>query len=241
MFNNFKKNIFSQNGEDGILNEITKRLNISENGWCCEFGAWDGKRGSNTFNLVKNYNYKAVYIESDKNKFKELIKTKTEYPNITAICKSVDKNSQSSNSLENILKNTPIPFDFDILSIDIDSYDLEVWESINRYHPKIVIIEVNSSIEPGIILKHGSSNHGNSFSATVKVGEKKGYKLVCHTGNCIFIKKEFLGKINLKSEFLDNSELLFDVSWLNKKENKVKKLAIKILPNFLISFLKKFF
>ena len=55
MFNDFKKNVYSQNGEDGILEEILKKLDLRKNGWCCEFGAWDGKRGSNTFNLVKNY------------------------------------------------------------------------------------------------------------------------------------------------------------------------------------------
>ena len=58
MFINFKKNIYSQNGEDGILEEILKKLNIKKNGWCCEFGAWDGKHGSNTFNLVKNLRHK---------------------------------------------------------------------------------------------------------------------------------------------------------------------------------------
>ena len=37
--------------------------------------------------------------------------------------------------LDNILKNTKIPSKFEIL-YDIDSYDLEVWESIISYSPK---------------------------------------------------------------------------------------------------------
>lgn len=43
-FNKFQKNIYSQNGEDGIISEILKRLNLreNENNWCVEFGAWDG-------------------------------------------------------------------------------------------------------------------------------------------------------------------------------------------------------
>ena len=64
--------IFSQNGEDGILNEITKRLNISENGWCCEFGAWDGIRNANTRTLFLN-GWRGLYIESDETRYKELI------------------------------------------------------------------------------------------------------------------------------------------------------------------------
>ena len=92
MFDDFKKNIYSQNGEDGILEEILIKLNLKKNGWCCEFGAWDGKYCSNTFNLVKNFSYKAIYIEGDENKFKDLKKTESKYPNIYAINKKIDKN-----------------------------------------------------------------------------------------------------------------------------------------------------
>ena len=45
-------NVFSQNGEDGIIEEILNRLEI-QTGWVCEFGAWDGIYLSNTFNLIK--------------------------------------------------------------------------------------------------------------------------------------------------------------------------------------------
>ena len=53
--------------------------------------------------------------------------------------------------MDNLLEKTNLPKDFEILSIDIDSYDLEVWESLVFYKPKIVIIEINSSYPPGII------------------------------------------------------------------------------------------
>ena len=60
MLNKYKKNIYSENGEDGILLYILKKTKLIKNSsplWCCEFGAWDGIHGSNTFNLVKNYNF----------------------------------------------------------------------------------------------------------------------------------------------------------------------------------------
>ena len=68
--NNFSNQIYSQFGEDGILLEILSRLgdkNLDK--WCVEFGARDGISDSNTFNLIKNHNYKAVLIEGDKNFF----------------------------------------------------------------------------------------------------------------------------------------------------------------------------
>ena len=65
-YNKYRKNKYSQNGEDGVLQEILKRLNIKK-GWVCEFGAWDGKHLSNTFNLVEKKNFQAVYIEGNNN------------------------------------------------------------------------------------------------------------------------------------------------------------------------------
>jgi len=239
ILNKFKKNYYSQNGEDGIIQELNKKLNIKDGSWCCEFGAWDGINSSNTFYLVKNKKFNAVYIESDKRKFNDLIKTQKNNSKIIAINSSVNKDEGSKESLDIILATTPIPIDFDILSIDIDSYDLEIWESLKNYLPKIVIIEINSSIEPGIYHKHNPSRQGNSFSSTTKVAKIKGYKLVCHTGNCIFVKTELVNGLNIEKKYYDYPELLFDNSWINKKDSKVKKIIIKILPKFLISILKK--
>ena len=239
MFNKFKKNIYSENGEDGILQEILKRLDLENSGWCCEFGAWDGKVGSNTFNLVKNYNFKAVYIESDKKKFNDLKKTEGKYPNIFAINKSIDRNINSDGSLRKVLERTKIPLDFEVLSIDIDSYDLDVWETLEKYRPKIVVIEINSSIKPGIIQRHDENNQGNSFSATVNVGKRKGYVLVQHTGNCIFLREDLINKINYDEDLLKNPDKLFDKSWLKKKDSLFKILLKKLLPAFLINILKK--
>jgi hypothetical protein len=52
---NYKENKYSQNGEDGIINEIFLRLGqVNFNDfWVVEFGAWDGKHLSNTFNLIE--------------------------------------------------------------------------------------------------------------------------------------------------------------------------------------------
>ena len=106
-----------------------------------------------------------LYIEGDIINFKTYYKTKKENNNIIAINKYVSK-TKLCKLLDNILKNTKIPSKFEILSIDIDSYDLEVWESIISYKPKIVIIEINSEYLPGIIKWHSDKNknvNGNSF------------------------------------------------------------------------------
>ena len=230
MFQKYRKNIFSQNGEDGVILEILKRLKLNpKNKWCCEFGAWDGVHGSNTFNLVKNLNYNAVYIEGEKNKYKKII----------PFNKFVNYKKNSPSSLENILKKTPINKDFDILSIDIDSFDLAVWKSLKKYRPKIVIIEINSGLPPGIRQMHGKGKTGNSFTSTIDYAQKNKYQLVCHTGNCIFVDKKYSKKLRIYRRFLNNKNvnLLFDKSWFNKREYLIKKILKIILPNKVIKFL----
>ena len=64
--------------------------------------------------MVKNYNFKAIYIESDKKKFNDLKKTEEKYPNIFAINKSINRNINSDNSLKNVLEGTKIPLDFEV-------------------------------------------------------------------------------------------------------------------------------
>ena len=229
---NFRKNNYSQNGEDGIINELIKRLKLDKNpnnNWCVEFGAWDGIHLSNTYNLVKN-GWNAIYIEGDIRKFKDLLKTKSNNEKIIAVNKFVSKNKESDNSLDNILKKTNIPINFDILSIDIDSFDLEVWYSLITYKPKIVIIEINSAYPPGIIKWHSERNsntNGNSFSATLKVAEEKGYRLIFHTGNMLFIKEELFDSLRIDPKYLNHPELLYDDTWYSIEKSILKKFIIR--------------
>ena len=70
----YKKNNFSQNGEDGIIEEIINRLGKNSDKSFCEFGAWDGIYLSNCYNLLLNASFKGLLIEGNKNKFIDLKK-----------------------------------------------------------------------------------------------------------------------------------------------------------------------
>ena len=217
-FDKYKKNIFSQNGEDGIIEEILNRLSLKtiNNLWCCEFGAWDGKKFSNTFSLVQK-GWNAVYIEGDTQRFDELKSTCSEYPKIIPIQAFVGNSVGTTNSLDNILSPTSIPSEFEILSIDIDSYDLDVWESLLKYRPKIVLIEINSSIAPGIYLRNSNKRSGNSFSSTLQIGKDKGYTLLSHVGNLIFLRNDLIEFMRIPDRFIKYPELLFSYDWLSDK------------------------
>jgi len=209
----YRKNYFSQNGEDGVIEEILKKLGIKQ-GWFVEFGAWDGIHFSNTYNLVEK-GWKGIEIEGDNKKVEDLNKNFINLKDdIIVVCEYVSVEGEKS--IDQLLSKTPIPKDFDIISIDIDSYDWQVWDSFKNYKPKIVIIEINSSIPPGIEHIHDGKKQGSSFTSTLKLGIKKGYKLVCHTGNLIFVRNDLVDKLNLPDKEINNPESLFITTWIPK-------------------------
>lgn len=227
----YRSNIYSQNGEDGIINEILKRIGKElDKGWCVEFGAWDGIYISNTFALVERKNWNAIYIEGSKERYKDLLVTAKKYKNITPINKFVEQKRNQENSLDNILSQTSLPEDYDLLSIDIDSYDLAI---LNSYEgkPKIIVIEINSTLRPGILQWHnGVKFIGNSFSSTLSVAKDKGYTLVCHTGNMIFVRNDLISKLNIPEEELQYPERLFFDGWIRKDSllSRIKGRIIRI-------------
>lgn len=195
-YNQYARDIFSQNGEDGIVEELLRRLDISS-GYVCEFGAQDGVYLSNTFNLIQK-GFKGVFIEGDKDKFQDLLKTCKNYPNIIPINAYVDY--EGENTLDNLLQKTDIPVDFELLSIDIDSFDYHVWRSLKLYRPKIVIIEINSGISTNNEehIHTPDKYQGTAFRPTFNLGIEKGYKFVCHTGNMIFVRNDLFDKLNIQ-------------------------------------------
>lgn len=69
----YQNNIYSQNGEDGIIAHIINILPHAEKRYCLELGAWDGKYLSNCFNLVKNFGCHCLFIEVNKIKFELML------------------------------------------------------------------------------------------------------------------------------------------------------------------------
>ncbi len=200
----FKKNVYSQCGEDGVIEKILEIL-PDKNKWCVEFGAWDGKYLSNTYNLTINHGFSCVIIESDAKKFIDLQRTYSNNKAAITLNKYVD--TKGENSLDNILLKTEIPKDFDFLSIDIDGNDYFVWESIKLYRPKIICIEFNPTIpnELGFVQENNPKiKQGASLLSIKNLGAIKGYELVCALGwNAIFVEKKYYDLFGIDDNSLE--------------------------------------
>lgn len=182
----YRKNINTQFGEDGIIEYLFEKLNIKNGGTCCEFGAWDGKHLSNTFRLIKTRNFKGLYIEGDPEKYKDLLKTCEEYPNIIPV------NAMVTNNLDDIFEANNFPYDVDIMSIDVDSIDYEIWRDAVKCNAKVVIIEADNSVPSWIKKPIYDPTKGANYFILEELGKKKGYTLVCNTSNMFFVRNDLM-------------------------------------------------
>jgi hypothetical protein len=224
--NKFKFDKYSQNGEDGILDFLSTKIAFSNPPFVVEFGAWDGILHSNTYRLIQ-LGYNGLLIESDPLKFKELQANMRNYPGIKTVNKKVtwDLQDQNGDTFDKIGIEAGIPKDFDILSIDIDSNDALIFLSIIEFKPKVVIIEINSTFLPGVEFFHSQTLTGNSFSTTLKIAKSKGYELVAHTGNLIFVRRDLFECIGLNPVLKIYPELIFDSQFINTKREVPETLS----------------
>jgi len=214
--NDYSKNVYSQEGEDGIIEKILEIL-PDKNSWSVEFGAWDGMHLSNTYNLIKNKGYSAVLIEGCKKKFRILQKNFEGNGKIIPINAFVG--FEDKNGLDSILKTTKIPVYFDVLSIDIDGNDYHIWDAFKHYRPKIVIIEYNPTIANQVEFinpKDMSVMYGSSILSIDKLARQKDYMLIANTRlNAIFVDKKYFDLFEIENNSVNaiRTEQL-DVSYI---------------------------
>lgn len=76
----YRKSIYSQNCEDGVIAEIIRRLPAEVPRWNLEFGAWDWRYGSNCYALALE-GWQGLMIEGDPLRFARLERTATRFAN----------------------------------------------------------------------------------------------------------------------------------------------------------------
>jgi len=172
--NDFRSNTYSQGGEDGILQKLFATLGIN-NGKFCEFGAWDGRHLSNTYNLYLS-GWGGWYIEGDPVRFEDLRRNISREDTKTLLAFVMP---DGVNTLDNLLAEDGKPPKVDLLSIDIDSDDLAIWKSVKTFRPRVVVIEFNPTIPIDVFFENPrGENKGNSARSIFEFGKSAGYHLV---------------------------------------------------------------
>jgi hypothetical protein len=190
----FARRVYSESGEDGILERLFELLGVAE-GFFVEFGAWDGRRLSNT-RLLAERGWAGLLIEADESHFGKLSRNLPS-DRVGAIHARVGLSGDSA--LEAILDRSGCPERIDLLSIDVDSDDLAIWLTLRRRKPTCVVIEFNVTIPFDIdFINPPGRSWGNSARTIERAARAKGYRLVAMTSmNLIFLASEALERANV--------------------------------------------
>jgi len=196
--------LFSQNGEDGIVAALVRGLGGVPESFV-EFGANDGGQCNTRF-AAEVLGWTGTYFEPSVGPFQRLTERYRGNPRVV-----LGNDAVTPENVVRLFRESSIPDDLGILSIDIDGQDFWVWEALaDHYHPAIVVVEYNASIERNrlVVERKGwpwngdFACFGSSLSAFEKLGAIKGYTLL-HTDatavNAFFVRTDILG--SCKTQF----------------------------------------
>jgi len=174
----YELSVFSQNGEDGVLLELLHRVGTGPR-YFVEFGAGEGLECCCAV-LADVLGWEGLFAEADDARFGFLSGKYGNNERVTTI-----RDLITAENVEEVFDAAGVPADFDVLSIDVDGADYWTWRAIERYRPRIVIIEYNSGLDAREPLVQGpepvewqsSDYFGASLAALTELARAKGYSL----------------------------------------------------------------
>ncbi len=174
--------VYSQNDEDGIINEIFKRVGI-KNHLFLEFGVDKGIE-CNTHALLLQ-GWKGMWIEGSETAYNQVVRRFA--PAIRRGELQVLNQYVDPQNIDSIIKCFVGNKELDLLSIDVDGNDYHIWKAIDSVNPRVVIIEYQGKFPPEIdwVMAYNenhvwdrSDRSGASLKAMERLGRNKGYQLV---------------------------------------------------------------
>ena len=200
----YSRDITSEHGEDGIIKRIFEIIG-TESRSCVELGALNGVHGSNVWHLVKNEGWSGVLIEADRTYFERLQK---EFAGMLAAeCVNAFVSFEGPNSLDSIFAKTSLPKTFDLFSLDIDGIEYHLWDSLQDYRPRLMVVEFNPTIPNEVAFvqpRDMNVYQGSSLRSFVELGKRKGYELVAaNEVNAFFVLKELYSAFDIADNSID--------------------------------------
>nr|WP_249141754.1 FkbM family methyltransferase [Bradyrhizobium diazoefficiens] len=192
--------LYSQSDEDGILQEIFRRIGTS-NRTFVEFGVENGIECNTVKLLVEGW--RGLWLDGSTANVAQI------HTHFDAFVRDGRLRAVpafiTAENINSLIEQGGVTGDIDLLSIDIDGNDYWVWQAIEVVRPRVVVIEYNSALRPPMsaVVPYdparkwdGSNYFGASLEALVRLGRKKGYRIVgCNFGgfNAFFVHESCAG------------------------------------------------
>jgi hypothetical protein len=190
--NLFQKRVFSQWGQDGVLEQIFNIIGTT-NKYFVEFGSSGNDSGMGNTAYLRRRGFNGLLMDGSERPYNNDINDKKYDVKIEFI---------KASNINYLFEKYNVPLEFDFLSIDIDGQDFHVWNHLKNYLPRVVSIEMNYHIEPGKDkvmplddnwIWPGHEKSGSSITALKKLGNKKGYTLVATCmSDAIFVRNDLI-------------------------------------------------
>jgi hypothetical protein len=170
----------SQNGEDGIIREIFRRIGTTGRLFV-EVGVGDGTENNTAFLLAQGW--RGFWIDG-RDEFLVRLAARPDLQDgcLKTLVARVDRDNAAG-----LFRELGVPAEFDLLSLDIDQNSHYAWEGLHGFSPRVVVIEYNAAIPPDLDWQARyaagrdwdySQNFGAGLKALEKLGSRLGYCLV---------------------------------------------------------------
>lgn len=198
----YERQVFSAGGEDGVINEIYRRIGCDSKVFV-EIGCANGMQNCSTFLLSHDEGWSGYWIDGDEAQIKDAQRTFRK-----PIAEGRLKARQAFVTAENIaeiLKDMGCPDEIDLFSLDIDRNTYHIWDALPNLRPRVAIIEYNATVPPSVDWKvayhpdrvvHNTTYFGASLKACELLGRERGYSLVgCSLSgvNAFFVRDDLVG------------------------------------------------
>lgn len=195
--------VFSQFGDDGILQYLIHRLNIPQAlQTFVEFGV-ENYEESNTRFLLMNDNWRGLIMDGSESNM-QFVQNSSYFwkHDLTAKAAFID-----AENINDLITNAGFSGEIGILSVDIDGNDYWVWDKIDVINPIIVVAEYNGifgcqyalSVPYSPSFRRTQAHHSNlywgcSLAALNHLAVKKGYTFCgCNSAgnNAYFVRNDY--------------------------------------------------
>ena len=194
--------IFSQWGEDGIIQHLTKVIDIKNKAFI-EFGVQDFSESNCRYLLMKD-DWDGFVIDGSSENMTRLRESYYYYKhNLVAIDAFITKDN-----INELLARSGFSEDIGILSVDLDGNDYYILQAIKNFQPSILICEYNAVFGPTRKISvpydpefirsrkhHSHLYYGASLGAMAHLANLKGYSLVginSNANNAFFVRNDLL-------------------------------------------------
>jgi ABC-type polysaccharide/polyol phosphate transport system ATPase subunit len=192
----FERRVFSQNGADGMIEELFRRIG-SPSKFFVELSG-EAANGYNGARLALEESWRGIFINPACVPSVRMVRD-LQFPERV---RCLDSDITAA-SIEEVLAREQTPAEFDLLSIVLAGNDYWVWSALRRWKARVVVIQYNASQGPTKrwVMKenaghrwNGTSYYGASLASLTALGKEKGYALVAtdSVGDLAFFVREDL-------------------------------------------------